>query len=665
MLVLFGNPQTKFNGQRRPTFPMKGYLVIALLAMRFSGHAPRSTVASWIWEDHDNASANTNLRQLLVSIRQFEKAHDVRILNKDRLNLWLAQSFKLTDLGRFLSTEHLGDAKALRRYVFDFRNEFLCGLENAIGEELGRWVQSERQSAFEHFTRCVCEAAARIGGKAGEDALQELLVLSPYDEALFRTYILILAHNDAASRIPQAYKLFSARLMSELQIQPETKTLTLVAQLAPRVIHNATPKQSHTRPDWQRARNSWNRGAPEALITENPNVPADVQVPRLLVLPPEDGPFDIRKTEFALARSLIDDVILSLCRTRELSIFAPHTARHIVGNAHQLKTTYFDADYVFHTRLVPVRGQHEHVRLAFSMIATDSQKVILADETLFRPSTLPDLYDDLVRTVTGKITHEIEQSNLEQFRTAGAATAYTYYLLGREKLQAHDLKSIRAARNALRHALELAPDFYPAQHLFASTLNQEWFLLGRQDRTLLIEARKRALQLAAVDSHAPEGHWELGISSLYLGNIDAAINHFEAARSRAPNHADILADGADALAHNSWHKKAKKQIDKALLLNPLPPERYYWISAASDFMLENYDDALTSISRSTPRHHINRLKAACHAMAGEPEKAAECRDLYMSEYPDFRLKEWSDVIPLTNPHDTKHFLDALHLAGFH
>jgi len=72
LLHLFGTPHFEINGQSLCSFPVKAYVAVAMLAVKFDGSVRRPVLASHLWEDRSTKMANANLRQMLVAVRRFE-----------------------------------------------------------------------------------------------------------------------------------------------------------------------------------------------------------------------------------------------------------------------------------------------------------------------------------------------------------------------------------------------------------------------------------------------------------------------------------------------------------------------------------------------------------------------------------------------------------------
>jgi tetratricopeptide (TPR) repeat protein len=177
-------------------------------------------------------------------------------------------------------------------------------------------------------------------------------------------------------------------------------------------------------------------------------------------------------------------------------------------------------------------------------------------------------------------------------------------------------------------------------------------------------ALKLADRAAEIDPLDPNAWRERALASLYLHDIDASLSFLETAEARAPHHADIISERADVLVHASRPQEAKTLMVKALGLNPLPPDDYYWNLGAAEFFLGNYKPAVETLLKMKNTDSVSRLIAAAAVMNNDRPTASRYRDRWLEIYPESRLTNFSDFMPHASKMDVEHYLDALRRAGF-
>lgn len=387
-----------------------------------------------------------------------------------------------------------------------------------------------------------------------------------------------------------------------------------------------------------------------------------VGVPRLLILPPRGLSPLVDTQDHEIARSLVTDVTISLCRSRLYEVVAPHSAMQLtIGSTWE---EMLPADYLVTTDVVLSQRELPFALMTIDVFSTALDRRIYRSEVELRSGKLQDIHESFCAVLVGKICGEIAASELRRYRRGGAASAYVHYLIAMQRGDRNDLTSLLRAQKSLERSIQLSPDFVPALAQLARTKTLEWLERGSEDRTLLRDAQQLARRAQGYAPNDSGSLRELGHSALYLYDIRVALDHFEAAHEFAPNHADLLVDQADALTHMSRHDEAEAKISRALSLNPLAPDDYYWIAGAVSFFRRDYKQALGRLSAMQSPGLALRLMAACAAMLNDKDAAARYREQALARDPSFTVGKWTSLYPSPSRDDTAHYLDALVLAGF-
>jgi len=390
--------------------------------------------------------------------------------------------------------------------------------------------------------------------------------------------------------------------------------------------------------------------------------PSAAGIPRLLIIPPRCLSSLVDTQDHQIARSLVTDVTVSLCRSRLYDVVAPHSAMKLTSSP--IWEEMVPADYVVVTDVVLAQRDMPIALLTIDVIATEADKRIYRSEVELRTGTLQNIHDSLCSIVADKICGEIGAHELRQYRRTGAASAYVHYLLAMQRGDQNDLRSLMRAQRSLLRSIQLSPDFAPSLAQLARTKTLQWLELASPDRALLHEAQHLARRAHSYEPQDSASLREIGHAALYLHDLDGALEHFEAAHEFAPNHADLLVDQADTLTHLSRHDEAEAKISRALSLNPLAPDDYYWIGGAVSFFRGEYRQALSRLTAMQSPGQAMRLMAACAAMLGETEDAAVYRAQALARDPTFTVDKWQSLYPAPSGADTAHYLNALILAGF-
>jgi Tfp pilus assembly protein PilF len=394
-----------------------------------------------------------------------------------------------------------------------------------------------------------------------------------------------------------------------------------------------------------------------------PKAPAERSgVPRLLIVPPLEQPSVIDAQDQVIARSLVADITLTLCRSRLYEVIAPFTALQLADGHFGVEAV--PADYVVLTNVGLAWGALQYPSLSIEVVATGSGNRIYQSEVGLHSGTLLNVHYSFCSVLVDQICGQIGTQEILRLRRTGSASAYVHYLMAMKRNDRTDLVSLLRAQKSLERSLRLSPDFVPALSQLARTKTLEWLELGSTDRTLLDEAlhlAQRGNQYEPADSASLR---EIGHATLYLRDLDAALASYEAAQDLAPNHADLLADRADVLTHLSRHDEAEAMISRAFSLNPLAPDDYYWIGGAVSFFRGEYRQALDRLTTMRSPGLALRLMAASAAMNGDRDAARSYREMALARDPSFTVDKWTSLYPEPDKADTDHYLNALKLAGF-
>jgi len=641
MLRLLGIPHVDGVGSQLPTIPLKAFLAAALVDLRYSGEANRAGLAAALWPDAAADLAHRSLRQLLLLVRRWEEQTGALLFQTGPRHIYRGNKTLTSDAAVLMHLRVPTDEEGIVALSKLYAGELLAPVD-VVASDLGQWVAEQRDALQQRFVRLALDGAEIVGGPESETLLRRLGHDLPYDEEVERGLLHLLARERPAA-VREAYESFARRLRRDLNAEPSVETRVFAASFVPTIVMPVAPA----------------RPARRDVAVPSPPPASRLSVPRVLLLPPtpdRDTPMASRMLGF----SFVDDLTLSLCSMRSFAVYAPHTARQLVQAAPYRGALPYAADYVVETRLFAFQG---YTRLAVTMADTASHEVLFAETLTFAEHRLSAERTQLISALVGRLTGTIDRVEQAEMRRTGEASAYVHFLMGNEQIRVLELANIRRARKHFRRAAEMSAGFTGALSMTARSLCLEWVLLDRQDKDLLMSALELAGRAVRIDPHDPSGHRELGHAKLYLDALDESVGHLAEAVERAPHHADILVDQADAHLHSMTSlPRARQLVTTALELNPLAPDAYNWIGATIDFFLGDGREAMTKLMRLDNKEAAARLIAAVAASVGDDEMARKYREVFMSRHPDFRLADW--YMPMRGEAERQRYLHALRRAGF-
>jgi tetratricopeptide (TPR) repeat protein len=501
--------------------------------------------------------------------------------------------------------ETRGDVAPLPDLVDLMSRTFLAELDGAEGMA-GRWLKEQRQRQLEILRARLLESSSDLSTAAGM----------------------------AASR--QAAFFVLERLPDDQQVRD-------ALSIGPRLTVVTQPAEQENEP------------VPLAgSVAENPSHLS--KLPRVALLPPVG--IHTANLDLPTASALIDDVAIALCTLRGLSIVAPYTAERIrTSDDKLLLLEQYDISYVVDTKLT---GDGLFVQIIF----VPSDNVIYAERFDIARGLLSSHRKALAEVVTDRILSELKRNERALVDYEFHPDAYQRYLAGVQQLSRLTLPSVRGARKAFREALQHNADFSHAFSGIAKTYSIEWVLTARGDPDLLRKAENSARLAIERNPEIAYGYKELGMAKLYLGEIDESLEALARAEELSPHYADAIYSFADTLVHASRPKEGLEKIERAISLNPLGPDEYFWCAAGASYFVGSFDNAVSRIQNMSNQSSAYRLLAASCAMLGDTKRAHHYRRKDKEANPQFDLQKWLSVVPIKEHWQKEMYREGLLKAGY-
>jgi tetratricopeptide (TPR) repeat protein len=297
------------------------------------------------------------------------------------------------------------------------------------------------------------------------------------------------------------------------------------------------------------------------------------------------------------------------------------------------------------------------------MVHVETQKIVWASEFPVQSEMIITCFNQLTRRIASNLANDLERHALETGRKAKQVSAYVHYLCGEESFKSCDLPNTRRARKHYLAALEADPSFAEAHSGVAKTLYFEWVLRGGDDAELLSAARKSADTAIRVDPNSAYGYWRKAMVCFYQHDFDLSEDVLEQAQSLHPNHADIILDRGDILGHIGDAVLAQELFQRAIDLNPIPPDHYWWIGAGIAFSNENYAGAVDLCGRLADDEPVLRLLAASHGQLGNKDEATTYGKRLRETYPDQSSYQMAKLQPHRTEKSLETFIEGLRIAG--
>lgn len=616
-------------------FPAKGFQLLALLARAPAKRLTRKELASLLWDNDTESAALGNLRQLLARIRRAGAAHE-NLIDADTKTVALGDGAAMIDLNIFEIGYRSGSADQALRGLMLFRGELLDGISDTT-DAFSHWLTLERTALRERFFAAASSILIELTryGRASEQDLRavadRMLALDPEREASYRALIEAYGRNGMYEEAERTYRALTAMLEREFGVpaQPET-TAVLRRVLAARGYHQPDPVETK---------------------------PATGSQPRIAFLAPNwIGPV----AQSTLLNALIEDIANELARYRTFVTLAPHSSFKLQHDSGMpVDNTVLRADYTVSGFVKP--SERDQL-LVLRMADCHSGEILWAGEFSFRAEDLIRSFRMLSLRVASSVASSVERHMLDNMRRDGNSSAYLHYLEGQQMLKNCDLPKLRRARKAFTSAIELNNDMALAHARIAQTLYLEWISLGGNDPELLRRAREKAELAAHVDPGAGFAHLMCGTVALYQRDFDHSAEKFAEAEALSPNSADFLVQHADALSCFGEVAAGWERFERAVDLNPLPPDHYWWAGASILLQQNEYARAIELCGRMESDVTVLRILAASHALLGDISTAREYGRRVKELYPDMNATKGGKIAPFKDDRFRTTMEEGLRLA---
>ncbi|MBX4949585.1 hypothetical protein HJA95_08330 [Rhizobium binae] len=639
VLKTFGRLQLVDGDGNDVALPEKGLLLLAYLLTTDEGSADRTTLVSFLWGDADRDDTLATLRKLISRMKARQIELGINFLSSQGNMVTLDRESLSSDILLSETEEGVEPFSRLKRLVKLMDQPFL-GRVHSHSRRYQRWL-AERENCHIALLGNTLKTASRLA-----QSPKEIELLKKAAVILFRT------EPKDPNTLQMLIEIFQAEEeVASLRTYFEQRRNAILRGIAARTRsddgggNSLGPTQASSQPKLA------------AAVLE----PQDIRIaiPRLVLLPPKNQ--SVRPQAGFLAASLIEDITIGFCAFNSLEVIAPYSAVQI---GHQLETqkAFFErhcVNYILDTR---ISNTGDEVTLFAQLIFFDQNQIVWAERFNLDQMALVKDRRTVARRIALSVCSEIERH--EALREDLNPVAYHHYLVGRRHLTRLTLPNLRRARKEMKAALGVSPDFAPALSSMARTYSKEWLLTARGDIELLQTAETLARQATATRSDFADGYREFGVAKLLQGAFDESAEAMEVAESLAPHYADVIADYADTLVHCSLPAMALRKIERAIELNPLAPDTYFWTAAGANFALGDFEDSLDYIGQMADPSLADRLSAASWAMLGRQDKARVFVRRFREGNPDFDVDKWLSAVPSKEQWHKDLYREGLKKAGF-
>ena len=389
--------------------------------------------------------------------------------------------------------------------------------------------------------------------------------------------------------------------------------------------------------------------------------------PSIAVLPFTNMSGDPEQEYFS--DGITEDLITDLSRISGLFVIARNSVFTYKGAAVKVRQVARElgVSYVLEGS---VRRAGNRVRINAQLIDAQTGGHLWADRYDGDLTDVFGLQDEVTRKIVAALAVKLtadEQERLSQTVEANPE-AYDMLLRGLARLRRYTRQTNIEARELFERAIALDPGYARAYGDVALTYALEvGFGWAENPEPALERALEFCLAALALDESVPQVYFALNNTYLWLNRHEDAIAAAQRAIDLDTNFADGYAALAFALNYAGRPVEALAEIRKAMRLNPRYPFLYRWNVGHAFFLMERYDEAITTfesvvaVNPEFPEAHLTL--AAAYAQSGRIEDAEWEAEEILTLLPGFTIERDRPRHPYLNPADMERYLHGLRLAG--
>ncbi len=312
----------------------------------------------------------------------------------------------------------------------------------------------------------------------------------------------------------------------------------------------------------------------------------------------------------------------------------------------------------------------DHIRITAQLIDAIKGNHLWSEKYDLVLNDIFVVQDEVTKEIITALNVELTQG--EQARVAAKGTdnleAYLKFMQARENIYRNNIEANALGQQLAEEAIALDPTYASAYRILGVTHMHD-ILLGRskspkQSLGKAMEVVKKAIELDDTNGY---NHAFYGFLLVMIRQYDKAVAEAERGVALDPNVADIYGWLGMIYRYVGRWEEAIHVYEKAVRLNPIPPNFYLYGLGMSYAWTGQYEKAITECKKATnnePDSLYARLIAALvYSLAGRDEEARTEAAEVLRINPKFSLEKWGKRLKYKNKDDQERYISALSKAG--
>ena len=383
-------------------------------------------------------------------------------------------------------------------------------------------------------------------------------------------------------------------------------------------------------------------------VVENREFPLPA-TPSIAVLPFTNMSGDPEQEYFS--DGITEEIITWLSKTPRLFVIARHSTFVFKDKVVSIREVgqQLGVRYVLEGS---VRKSGDQIRVTAQLIDVKTDQHVWADRYDRELKDVFAIQDEITMKIITALRVKLTEGEQAALRVRGTDNldAYLKMLLAGEYFRQFSKEGNILARQKCEEAIALAPEYASAYAGIAWTyLTEPWLGWSESPQQSIALAMEYARKCLALNESFSDAHAALGLIYLVMRQWEKAIEECELSVSLTPNSADNMAMLATALRTVGRVEEALAMLEKAIRLNPMPPDWYMHEFGSCYRLMRRYDEAIEVLKRvldRSPDYLNSRLNLiATYIMSGKEEAASAEAVEVLRQSPDFSVERFLKNFP--------------------
>lgn len=367
----------------------------------------------------------------------------------------------------------------------------------------------------------------------------------------------------------------------------------------------------------------------------------------------------------AFIDGITGDIITELSRWRRLAVRSRSASFRYRGAAVDVERVARELE-VRYVVDGSVRRIGDRVRINVELIDAESGSQVWSERFDRPQAEIFAVQDRVVQQIVSTLVGRVQVSDVERVRRKPPASldAYECVVKG-NSLPWDDPAAAAEATRLFERAISIDPGYGLAHALLSTMRSAEWRDGQGDSDDALEEAFELAQRAVELDDGESTCHSLLSHAALYRRAFELALQHARRSVELNPNNPWNMADLGLTLMYLGEAEEALEWFERAKGVDPYFDPPWYWRQAGQTCMvLGRHEVALSMFAHIPTRtYRIAAYMAGCCARLGDMTRArafvAEC----LSLQPEFSVRRQMTREPFRNPADATYLAESLRLAG--